>query len=121
MSTIVIYGASDDLIEVGGAVELEGNGWNAVDEPVTVDGVVVATVTWADDADGTWRITPNVQMLTELGLEWVHGKAPGEDVGDVVVAVDGYMVEVRGYSDHLIIRGAFRAVEVGGDSGTVKS
>lgn len=121
MSTIVIYGASDDLIEVSGAVELEGNGWNAIDEPVTIDGAVVATVTWADDSEGTWRLTPNVETLTELGLERTYEAAPGEDAGDRVVEVDGYKVTVRGYSDHLVISGAFSAVEVGGDSGTVKA
>ena len=88
MDALYIYGASDDLIEVGGIVRDE---FTAYDTPAIVtvrtDDAVHARVHIEYDPDGTgeWRIQP-----TTLGVLVGVIPARGEDEGDDENGCPGY-------------------------------
>lgn len=74
MSEVMIYGASDDLIEVEGALVAE---FNAFDEDEGVylafsDGTMLRVVY---DDGGVWRITPHVSGRAS----YFKVEAPGDD------------------------------------------
>lgn len=116
---IVIHGASDDLIEVEGAVSLEGGHYGSAAAPVLVDGNTVADVTYNDH--GIWRITPDPVGMARAGLTWEHVEPYGEDGGRrETMTIAGVTLSFPpGYSEFLAVRGAFSTVEVGGDRGSV--
>ena len=107
LATIYVSGASDDLIEVAGAISLEG-GLPATDSGVvTVNGVNLLTVTF--DHDGLWRIE-------------VIGQAPGVDVqvtrtaGEDAPRTPEPPHRIVSYSDYACLTGTFLSVQVPDDS-----
>ena len=91
MSTISIYGASDDLVEVEGLVSDEFGCYGAasVNVFVKVDDALYAVVSIAFDPDGSgeWR----VQTTTAHGSHHIAvWEARGEDDGDDQDGCPGY-------------------------------
>lgn len=102
--SIVIYGASDDLIEVDGDVALEGNGYDK-SMPVLVNDILVATAEYGKG--GIWRITPTEATPDSINVE--HVPAAGVD--------EQYHpgTQYTGYSELLRLTGPIWKVEVPGD------
>lgn len=104
--TFTLYGASDDLIELEGAVDDELSAYNAGDCLIEIDGIPVATI--AFESGGLWRITPQA------------------DTGPVTVvvtheAVDDDLRDHPGtaftrYSDVAVITGPMGQVRVAGQT-----
>lgn len=98
MSELIIYGASDDLIEVCGLLNDELD--PPYDQPalvtVRVDDAVFTQLLIEYDPDGTgeWRIQP-----TSLGTLVRVVPAPGEDDGPVAHDEDG----CPAYSDKAVV------------------
>lgn len=91
MADLIIYGASDDLIELDGVIrdELDPPYGAPAHVSVTVDGRIYATVTlsYDQDGDGEWRIlvasahdAPPVRVV----------RARGEDAGSDQHGCPGY-------------------------------
>lgn len=113
VSPLIVYGASDDLIETRGAVDEEFgavyNGATTILVQTASGETVRLRVEHDPDGTGEWRLQP----VSEHGrvLEFGHPlvtivPARGEDVGD---DADG----CPGYSDKATVRGGF-AVELEG-------
>jgi hypothetical protein len=80
MADIIIYGASDDLIEIEGVVRDELNppyGKPAV-VTIKVDDIVWAKVPIEYDSDGVWRIQPTA-IYAPVAFVAARGENEGED------------------------------------------
>lgn len=109
--SIVIYGASDDLVEVDGDIPpLEGGGYDKVSS-VLVNGAIVATAEY--DNNGIWRITPTETMPD--GIEAEHTPAIGPDERRHPGT------QYSGYSELLRLTGPIWKVEVPDDEWERKS
>lgn len=84
-SQITVYGASDDLIEVEGAISEEFNAYSPDDDGDLLafsDGTVLR-IRYEDD--GMWRIGPLAAGTAELDLQ--YGRNPDDDYSDRVTLI----------------------------------
>ena|SRR5688572_12771626 len=83
MDTVTIYGASDDLIEVEGAVGDEFNAYSSDEDTKHYlsfsDGTLLRVVY---DDEGMWRITPMVHGSAEYSKK--EAMSPEDDYSDRV-------------------------------------
>lgn len=99
MTNLIIFGESDDLIEIYGAIRDE---FNHYDGPATItvevdDAVhLIASAEHDRDRDGCWRIEV-AGSFPDAVVSWV--KAIGDDGPDQVI--DGYRIPA--YSDMLTV------------------
>lgn len=94
----LIYGASDDLIEIAGEHPDELYWYGDGDALLTLDDDVVVRVRY--DHEGYWRLS----VEGDCDVEWSHIRAPGEETGqryDVQHATG--VSQVPTYSDALLI------------------
>ena len=101
MTSTIIFGASDDLLEIRGSINDEF----AVDcdEPVLIglsNGWLIRA-TYGSRHDGCWRF----EVIDEHGTssELTVGPARGDDVGPYEVTVGDAAVDVPGYSGYVLV------------------
>lgn len=102
MSNLYISGASDDLIEIDGAVSDEFNVYGPATVVVKIDDAVhlVATVEYDRDGDGEWRVEVAGNFPTAT-VSWCKAVGDNDGDGPEDQVIDGY--RIASYSDVLII------------------
>lgn len=107
--TLCVSGASDDLVEVDGDVQLEYGCYDEEKVDVLVNGVPLLRVVYDDE--GLWRVTETGQVP---GVTVQVYPTPGEDLPRDPEPPH----RVASYSDYAIVTGAVTSVVVGSESWT---
>lgn len=96
-----IYGCSDDLIEIEGAINDEANHYDATRVKITCSDGTVARITY----NGEWKISVEIEGASYLGV--VHS------VGDDAKHIFPDAVGCTPYSDVLILDEGIYWVKIG--------
>src|SRR5574343_126221 len=98
-----IYGASDDLIEIDGAISEEANHYDAKNIAIKASDGTQAKITY--DENGEWKIKVDVEGEKFLGL--IH--SVGDDAKHIFPDAEG----CSSYSDVLVLDEGIEWVKVG--------
>lgn len=98
--TTILYGASDDLVELDGGISEEFQARS--DDGGQVLGFSNGVLLALDyDDDGIWRISPVVGTRGDFTID----QAIASEGDDRPVEVNGKIIEVPAYSDYALIEG----------------